>query len=266
MAPPAAIDNPVALSDDVYSKVAEFKFVFPEESSPPASPAAPKQAMSAAEAAPVALTIRSAGEAGSLSLKRESPDGPEGSAEGKRRRYCLVLVDEKTGKPQRPATEEEAAELQRTLASLLQQGQEKQQQQQQVKQEKQQQQQQASGTSPHSLRPRREASQQHLREQREAEQEPLPAHHHLSYNRAHWHHHQKPGGPCDHCGAVESPQWRRGPTHKPVLCNACGTRFRRTHQLGVPSSPGNGKGRGDSSCFKRGKGGREQPVMVYCHS
>mmetsp|Transcript_12542 Transcript_12542/g.17135 ORF Transcript_12542/g.17135 Transcript_12542/m.17135 type:complete len:265 (+) Transcript_12542:115-909(+) len=43
---------------------------------------------------------------------------------------------------------------------------------------------------------------------------------------------QKPGGPCDHCGALESPQWRRGPVSKPMLCNACGTRYRRTTQLG----------------------------------
>ncbi|GAX73298.1 hypothetical protein CEUSTIGMA_g752.t1 [Chlamydomonas eustigma] len=42
------------------------------------------------------------------------------------------------------------------------------------------------------------------------------------------------GGPCDYCGATESPQWRRGPTSTPVLCNACGMRFRRTNQL----SPG----------------------------
>eukprot|EP01025_Chloroclados_australasicus_P023711 TRINITY_DN2397_c0_g1_i5.p1 TRINITY_DN2397_c0_g1~~TRINITY_DN2397_c0_g1_i5.p1 ORF type:complete len:454 (+),score=62.90 TRINITY_DN2397_c0_g1_i5:265-1626(+) len=44
---------------------------------------------------------------------------------------------------------------------------------------------------------------------------------------------RKPGGPCHHCGATESPQWRRGPVTKPVLCNACGTRYRRTNQLGV---------------------------------
>mmetsp|Transcript_49503 Transcript_49503/g.158274 ORF Transcript_49503/g.158274 Transcript_49503/m.158274 type:complete len:135 (+) Transcript_49503:168-572(+) len=37
----------------------------------------------------------------------------------------------------------------------------------------------------------------------------------------------KQGGPCDHCGVTESPQWRRGPPSKPHLCNACGTRFRR---------------------------------------
>ncbi|KAL3134845.1 hypothetical protein ABBQ32_007813 [Trebouxia sp. C0010 RCD-2024] len=41
----------------------------------------------------------------------------------------------------------------------------------------------------------------------------------------------KPGGPCDNCGVLDSPQWRRGPADAPVLCNACGTRFRRTSQL-----------------------------------
>ncbi|KAA6411209.1 MAG: hypothetical protein FRX49_13807, partial [Trebouxia sp. A1-2] len=29
-----------------------------------------------------------------------------------------------------------------------------------------------------------------------------------------------------------SPQWRKGPRCKPVLCNACGTRFLRTRSLG----------------------------------
>lgn len=47
---------------------------------------------------------------------------------------------------------------------------------------------------------------------------------------------QKPGGPCDHCGAVNSPQWRRGPAAKPMLCNACGTRYRRTNNLGAAPS------------------------------
>lgn len=54
----------------------------------------------------------------------------------------------------------------------------------------------------------------------------------------------KTGGPCDHCGATESPQWRRGPPAKPMLCNACGTRYRRTHQLG--SFPGARGGKGGS--------------------
>ena len=54
-------------------------------------------------------------------------------------------------------------------------------------------------------------------------------------NAGHGAQHHKPGGPCDHCGALDSPQWRRGPSSKPMLCNACGTRFRRTGNLG--SSP-----------------------------
>jgi hypothetical protein len=39
-------------------------------------------------------------------------------------------------------------------------------------------------------------------------------------------------GPCCHCGAVSSPQWRKGPKGKPILCNACGIRFLRTRTLG----------------------------------
>jgi hypothetical protein len=36
-----------------------------------------------------------------------------------------------------------------------------------------------------------------------------------------------------------TPQWRRGPAHKPVLCNSCGLRYRRTKQLGpVAPRPG----------------------------
>ena len=48
----------------------------------------------------------------------------------------------------------------------------------------------------------------------------------------------KPGGPCDHCGATESPQWRRGPEEKPQLCNACGTRYRRGGLLQNGRGPG----------------------------
>lgn len=47
---------------------------------------------------------------------------------------------------------------------------------------------------------------------------------------------QKGTPTCMHCGVTESPQWRRGPSEKPVLCNACGTRFRRTHQLTTPAA------------------------------
>jgi hypothetical protein len=38
-------------------------------------------------------------------------------------------------------------------------------------------------------------------------------------------------GPCTHCATTYSPQWRRGPVDKPVLCNACGLRYGRTGSL-----------------------------------
>ncbi|KAJ7553710.1 hypothetical protein O6H91_06G109300 [Diphasiastrum complanatum] len=33
-------------------------------------------------------------------------------------------------------------------------------------------------------------------------------------------------GPCYHCGITTTPLWRNGPPDKPVLCNACGSRWR----------------------------------------
>eukprot|EP00268_Persea_americana_P027583 TRINITY_DN2694_c0_g1_i2.p1 TRINITY_DN2694_c0_g1~~TRINITY_DN2694_c0_g1_i2.p1 ORF type:complete len:579 (-),score=106.29 TRINITY_DN2694_c0_g1_i2:634-2370(-) len=33
-------------------------------------------------------------------------------------------------------------------------------------------------------------------------------------------------GPCYHCGVTTTPLWRNGPPEKPVLCNACGSRWR----------------------------------------
>ncbi|KAH7283579.1 hypothetical protein KP509_34G014600 [Ceratopteris richardii] len=33
-------------------------------------------------------------------------------------------------------------------------------------------------------------------------------------------------GPCCHCGIATTPLWRNGPADKPVLCNACGSRWR----------------------------------------
>ncbi|KAJ7517882.1 hypothetical protein O6H91_21G044300 [Diphasiastrum complanatum] len=33
-------------------------------------------------------------------------------------------------------------------------------------------------------------------------------------------------GPCYHCGTTTTPLWRNGPLDKPVLCNACGSRWR----------------------------------------
>jgi hypothetical protein len=39
-------------------------------------------------------------------------------------------------------------------------------------------------------------------------------------------------GPCGHCKTPYSPQWRKGPRNKPVLCNACGIRYLRNRHLG----------------------------------
>lgn len=38
-------------------------------------------------------------------------------------------------------------------------------------------------------------------------------------------------GPCGHCGAEESSQWRAGPPEHPVLCDPCGRHFRKTKTL-----------------------------------
>lgn len=34
-----------------------------------------------------------------------------------------------------------------------------------------------------------------------------------------------------HCVSTVSPQWRKGPKNKPMLCNACGIRYLRTRSL-----------------------------------
>ncbi|KAM3391887.1 hypothetical protein ACQJBY_013175 [Aegilops geniculata] len=41
----------------------------------------------------------------------------------------------------------------------------------------------------------------------------------------------KKEGPCCHCRVISSPIWRNGPPEKPVLCNACGTRWRKKGTL-----------------------------------
>ncbi|XP_020084396.1 GATA transcription factor 26-like isoform X2 [Ananas comosus] len=38
-------------------------------------------------------------------------------------------------------------------------------------------------------------------------------------------------GPCRHCGITSTPLWRNGPPDKPVLCNACGSRWRTKGSL-----------------------------------
>jgi len=65
-----------------------------------------------------------------------------------------------------------------------------------------------------------------------AREEPAPSKPAAARNLFSCQHKQyKVGGPCNHCGVTESPQWRRGPEDKPCLCNACGTRYRRTNSL-----------------------------------
>ncbi|GBG83588.1 hypothetical protein CBR_g37309 [Chara braunii] len=52
-------------------------------------------------------------------------------------------------------------------------------------------------------------------------------------------------GPCGHCGVTTTPLWRNGPPDKPVLCNACGSRWRTRGNLTnyLPASLG-GSGHG----------------------
>ncbi|KAK8916771.1 GATA transcription factor 26 [Platanthera zijinensis] len=38
-------------------------------------------------------------------------------------------------------------------------------------------------------------------------------------------------GPCRHCGITSTPLWRNGPPEKPVLCNACGSRWKTKGSL-----------------------------------
>lgn len=47
------------------------------------------------------------------------------------------------------------------------------------------------------------------------------------------------GKKCQHCGVTETPQWRRGPSGKRTLCNACGVKWSsgRLHIPAIHSSP-----------------------------
>ncbi|KAI5677974.1 hypothetical protein M9H77_08924 [Catharanthus roseus] len=46
-------------------------------------------------------------------------------------------------------------------------------------------------------------------------------------------------GPCSHCGTKQSPLWIFGPPDRPVLCNACGTRWKETGTLVDPANKQN---------------------------
>ncbi|CAN7028301.1 unnamed protein product [Brassica oleracea var. botrytis] len=51
-------------------------------------------------------------------------------------------------------------------------------------------------------------------------------------------------GPCCHCGVTSTPLWRNGPPEKPVLCNACGSRWRTKGTL-VNYTPLHSRSEGD---------------------
>ncbi|KAG1663970.1 hypothetical protein FOA52_001096 [Chlamydomonas sp. UWO 241] len=168
--------------------------------------------------------------------------------------YCLAVMDEETGLPLRPATPEEVWEVERSFAlpefDFLTQ---------------QQQQQQTSNQTPAAApAPRARAAParaSHGRQPRgEAAAAAAAARHRTASPPAHTNGGERGSdgaehsrdrsaasaparrpeprrcGPCDNCHATESPQWRQGPPQRPMLCNACGMRFRRTNQLALPGS------------------------------
>ncbi|EOA18557.1 hypothetical protein CARUB_v10007115mg [Capsella rubella] len=53
-------------------------------------------------------------------------------------------------------------------------------------------------------------------------------------------------GPCYHCGVTNTPLWRNGPPEKPVLCNACGSRWRTKGTL-VNYTPLHARADGDEN-------------------
>jgi hypothetical protein len=51
---------------------------------------------------------------------------------------------------------------------------------------------------------------------------------------------ERPRRACARCGVVKTPQWRSGPAGSKSLCNACGTRHRKTGDatpLHAPDTP-----------------------------
>jgi len=108
------------------------------------------------------------------------------SCSASKKRYCLVRVEPGTDKQVlRPATADDIAELESVLSkgkfcSEL--------------------------YTDLSTCKRKRSFDSHrvkraVRQRSEDTPELVPSHHHLTYNRA-CHQHQKPGGPCDHCGAT----------------------------------------------------------------
>ncbi|CAH8386775.1 unnamed protein product [Eruca vesicaria subsp. sativa] len=59
-------------------------------------------------------------------------------------------------------------------------------------------------------------------------------------------------GPCYHCGVTSTPLWRNGPPEKPVLCNACGSRWRTKGSL-VNYTPLHSRADGEENQYQRMK-------------
>lgn len=68
--------------------------------------------------------------------------------------------------------------------------------------------------------------------------------------------------------SAASPQWRRGPPSKPTLCNACGTRYRRTGSLGQPRSANAPAGRAPTAkqAFAAATAPEPTPLDADCDS
>eukprot|EP00249_Psilotum_nudum_P023795 c28983_g1_i6 orf=482-2389(-) len=68
-------------------------------------------------------------------------------------------------------------------------------------------------------------------------------------------------GPCWHCGISTTPLWRNGPPEKPVLCNACGSRWRTKGSL-VNYMPMHSGGCGVKSDFADKSPGKKGSVNL----
>ncbi|XP_033140111.1 GATA transcription factor 27 isoform X1 [Brassica rapa] len=67
-------------------------------------------------------------------------------------------------------------------------------------------------------------------------------------------------GPCYHCGVTSTPLWRNGPPEKPVLCNACGSRWRTKGSL-VNYTPLHARAEGDEVEIEDRRGGQKMMMI-----
>ncbi|KAF8117150.1 hypothetical protein N665_0012s0154 [Sinapis alba] len=67
-------------------------------------------------------------------------------------------------------------------------------------------------------------------------------------------------GPCYHCGVTSTPLWRNGPPEKPVLCNACGSRWRTKGSL-VNYTPLHARAEGDDDVETEDRRGQKMMMI-----